>query len=157
MITIRLLIQLYSLSHGEGRGEASPLLFLVVNDSHHRLSHSLEGIPVNVVHIIFDCVPCRIERIFSFRVTRDDVDRLDSGNFVNEQVVVCSPPHYFIDEIFPVSQFVSLFPDFPVDVFGIFFRIGFAIESRLLAAYHVEQYAETGVIPRHMRITCPVL
>jgi hypothetical protein len=122
------------------------------------LSDSLEGVAVDMGHVVVDGVPGGTEgTLGTVGVVRDDVDAGDLRHTVDRQMVVCDTYSLSRREETAKANDLRSTPHLVDDAAGILKGLLFLIELRTLASHHVEEDAVTGRVTIDVGIGSPVL
>ena len=122
------------------------------------LADSLEGVAVDMVHIVVDGVPGGAEgTLGAVGIIRNDIDAGDLRHTIDGDMVVGDAYTLTRREETAKTYDLRSTPDLIDDAARILKGLLFLIELRALATHHVEEDAITGLVTIHMGIGCPVL
>ena len=122
------------------------------------LTHSLEGVAVDMGHIVIDGVPRRAEgTLGTVRIIGDDIDAGDLRHTIHGQMVVSDATTFTSREETAKAYDLRSTPHLIDDAAGIAKGELFLIELRTLTTNHIEKDAITGLVTIHVGISSPVL
>ena len=122
------------------------------------LADSLEGVAVDMIHIVVDSVPSGTKgTLGTVRIIGDDIDAGDLRHTIHGQMVVSDTYTFSCGEETAKAYNLRSTPHFINDATGIAKGLLFLIELRTLTTHHVEEDAITGLVTIHMGIGSPVL
>ena len=108
-----------------------------------RLAYALQGVKVDVLHVIVDGVPRGTETtLFAFGIERNDVDARNVGHGVHRDMVVGDVLTVAVGEHTAIAYHAGGGPHLFYNLRGILLRETLLIETGSLTAHHVEQDAE---------------
>jgi len=106
------------------------------------LSHGLERVLVDVVHVIGEGVPRRSERALgAVGVVGNDIDTGYLGHLIHGHMVVGDHASRLLGEVRPVAGLARRAPNLLHNLGGILHGQALLIELCALSAHHIEQYA----------------
>ena len=122
------------------------------------LADSLEGVAVDMSHVVVDGVPGGTERTLgAVRIIRDDIDAGDLRHTIDRDMVVGDANTLSRWEETAKTYDLRSTPYLIDDAARILKGLLFLIELRTLASHHVEEDAITGLVAVNMGIGCPIL
>jgi hypothetical protein len=122
------------------------------------LADSLEGVAVDVCHVILKGVPGGAEgTLGTVGIIGDDVNAGDLRHAINGQMIVGDAYTLLLREETAKAYGLRSAPHFINNVTGIVEGQLFLIELGTLASHHVKEDAITGLVAIDMRIGRPVL
>ena len=122
------------------------------------LADSLEGVAVDMVHIVVDGVPRRTKgTLGAVGIIGDDVDAGDLRHTIDRDMVVGDAHTLSRREETAKTYDLRSTPDLIDDVTGILKGLLFLIELRALTTHHIKEDTISGLVTIHMGIGSPVL
>jgi hypothetical protein len=122
------------------------------------LADSLEGVAVDMSHVIVDGMPGRTEgTLGTVGIIGDDIDAGDLRHTIDGDMVVGDANTLSRREETAKTYDLRSTPDLIDDAAGILKGLLFLIELRTLATHHIKEDTITGLVTIHVGIGSPVL